>query len=140
METSTSGFGQTPSSKQLSLVNKIVHEELVEIYLLLPALEPSNCLLSDFGDYLCRTTDTIAQLAHRIVHGNHIPEYARLNVAEMAERMDLSELGFLDHLTAKHSILKFGLDAPSSMFIANRRQGLGRETREREQRYEPGLE
>ncbi|OQV03221.1 hypothetical protein CLAIMM_08292 [Cladophialophora immunda] len=93
------------SSKD-SWLGMIIRKELVEINMLLPDFQPSGCLLTDMGEYLCHATDIIAQLAYRMTNGNHIHTYAQLNVNQMNSQTDLSELGLLDGMTAKHSTLK----------------------------------
>lgn len=123
------GVGER-SSKD-SWLSMIVRKELVEINMLLPDFQPSDCLLTDMGEYLCRATDIVAQLAHRMTNGNHIHTYAQLNVNQMDKQTKLSELGLLDGMTAKHSTLKFGLDTFISMNLADWCQELSGEARVR---------
>jgi len=55
---------------------------------------------------LCRATEIVAQLAHRLATGNHIHTYAQLNVNQMDKQTKLSERGRLDSMSAKHLALR----------------------------------
>lgn len=101
---SSNNSGNTSSDAWLSM---IIHKEMAEINMLLPETQPSDCLLTQMGEYLCRATTIIAQLAQRITHGNHIDTYARLNVNQMDRQTGLSELGRLDAMASKHRTLKY---------------------------------
>lgn len=98
-------FGE--KSGRDSWLSMIVRKELVEIDMLLPEFQTSDCLFTDIGQYLCRATNIIAQLAHRLANGNHIHTYTRLNVNQANEQSELSELGSIDSMISKHSGLKF---------------------------------
>lgn len=103
------GVGERGSRE--SWLCTIIRKELVEINMLLPDFAPSDSLLTDIGEYLCRATDIVAQLANRLANGNHIHTYAQLNVNQMDKQTELSELGLVDSMATKHATLKFGLDA-----------------------------
>lgn len=107
------------ASRNDSWLSMIVHKELMEINMLVPKFQPSDCLLTDMGEYLCRATDVVARLAHRLANGNHIHTYAQLNVQQMNNQSDLSELGQLDRMTARHSKLKFGFGTSGFMILAD---------------------
>jgi hypothetical protein len=91
-----------------SWLSMIVRKELVEINMLLPEFQASNCLLTDMGEYLCRATSILAHLAHRMANGNHIHTYTQVNINQTNEESELSELGAIDKMTSKHTTLKFG--------------------------------
>ncbi|CAH0000685.1 unnamed protein product [Clonostachys byssicola] len=93
-------------STEKSWLDLLIQKELMEIGLLLPEMPSSDCLLIEIGDYLCRATETIAQLAGRLANGNHIHTYAQLNVNQATKETDLSELGVLDVMTTNHSAIK----------------------------------
>ncbi|KAK7413676.1 hypothetical protein QQX98_007458 [Neonectria punicea] len=99
-------LGVGEKSTEESWLGIILRKELVEINLLLPDLQYSDCLLANIGEYLCRATDTLAQLAGRLANGNHIDTYAQRNVMQAEKETDLSELAIMDIMTAKHSALK----------------------------------
>lgn len=84
----------------------IIRKELVEINMLLHEFRSTGCLLTDLGEYLCRATETTAQLAQRVANGNHIHTFAQLSVNQIEKQTDLSELDSLDAIAAKHLTLK----------------------------------
>lgn len=106
------GIGENGSTG--SWLNVIVRKELVEINMLLPDLLSSDCLLTDIGEYLCRATAVLARLAHRMANGDHIHTYTQLKINQMNAQTDLSELGNLDQMTSKHSILMFDVEQTPS--------------------------
>jgi hypothetical protein len=112
---SNNNSGNTSNDAWLSM---IIRKEMAEINMLLPETQPSDCLLTQMGEYLCRATSVIAQLAQRITHGNHIDTYAQLNVNQMERQTGLSELGRIDIMTAKHTTLKYSALSSSPPSLA----------------------
>jgi len=101
-------FAEGTTSKDSWLI-LILRKELMEINMLLPNFQPSDCLLTATGEYLCRATNVLAQLSHRMTNGDHVNTCTRLKVNQMNKQTDLSELGLLDGLTSKHKSLKFSV-------------------------------
>lgn len=67
----------------------------------------TGCLLADNGDFLVLFTRLASQLAHELVHGEHIYKYTQQRQQTMSDRDDFSEFEDLDYMDNKLHYLKY---------------------------------
>jgi hypothetical protein len=73
----------------------------------IPKPEPSKCLIQELGNFLTRTTNLLAMLAHDLAHCREIVEYGDVRIHEMDEENALAEMGDnMALLNDKHKILR----------------------------------
>ena len=89
-----------------SWLRLIVSKELAEVNMLAAEWQATSCLLTDIGEFLCRATEILAQLAQRMAHGEHVHTYSKLRIKDLSRETDFSELEPLDLVNRKHSLLK----------------------------------
>ena len=69
-------------------------------------LQDSGCLLEDMGGLLIKTSSLLSDVAVSLAEGQHIKDYSNLRIEQIERENDFSELGLLDYLEEKHSLLR----------------------------------